>query len=586
MIAAIVPTVLFEAVPHSGAFEKEVADVSERHLLLARNIGLTLERYSVDLKAAFKSLVLNIISGNKLTNTREFLAGLNFRHICVATLKDGKVVDALNEEVVPCPDRIPNARFKYFLEVATPENVAFTPVLAGPKGQPLLYIVWIVGDKLAVGAVYTDYIVGLGKSISFGERGHAAIVDHTGKIIAHPQPKWRQEMKDISKVSAVKRMLNKESGVETFYSPALKDDMIAGFTWVKGAGWGVMIPQPLSELKLRADESQRHAVGGLVLGVLLAVLLSWLMAGYLTTPVLKVVEAAKRFTSGDRDVRVPKSQSSLPREIIELTETMNSMVDAVEQSERNLRDALVFAEHANKSKSEFLANMSHELRTPLNAIIGFSDALAKETFGPTGNSKNLESIISIHDAGNHLLQIIGDILDISKIEAGEAVVEEAEVDAKTSINTCVTMLKTRSQDAAVNVKVDVLEGLPTLCADQRMVKQILINLLSNAVKFTSAGGLVTVSARLNDVLGIEFVVADTGVGIAAENIEKVMQPFGQVAESYKRGHGGTGLGLPICTSLMDLHDGSLTLESEFGKGTSVIISFPPERTIQPESHLG
>jgi PAS domain S-box-containing protein len=237
------------------------------------------------------------------------------------------------------------------------------------------------------------------------------------------------------------------------------------------------------------------------------------------------------------------------------------------------------AEIANRAKSEFLANMSHELRTPLNAIIGFSDMLTHQVFGSLGNSKNHDSASSIHEAGNHLMQIIGDILDISKIEAGEATIEDTNVNMEKCVQGCISMVKARIRGAAIKVDTEIEDHLPDLRADKRHVKQIIINLLSNAIKFTPAGGRITLSAGLNENDCMEIKISDTGVGIDAENISKVMQPFGQVAESQKRSHGGTGLGLPICNSLMKLHGGYLLIESQIDKGTTVTITFPSDRTL-------
>jgi len=238
------------------------------------------------------------------------------------------------------------------------------------------------------------------------------------------------------------------------------------------------------------------------------------------------------------------------------------------------------AELANRAKSEFLANMSHELRTPLNSIIGFSDMIMNEIFGSQSNPRYSDYGTAINVSGTHLLKIISDILDISKIEAGEATVEDTEIDVGKVVSDCITMVEGRTEEVGLDVEAHMPDHLPPLRADERQLKQIVINLLSNATKFTPEGGRVTVSARLDDNSGMKISVTDTGIGIAAEDIPKTLKPFGQVADSHIRNQGGTGLGLPICKSLMELHGGSLDIESELGKGTTVTIRFPPERTVQ------
>jgi len=335
-MAALIPVVFFGVWPHSRAFDNELADVTDRHLLLARNMGAALERYDRDVKTTFRTLTLNMVRGTPLVGTQEILSNLNFRHICVAMIKDGTVVHSLNEDVVPCPKRVPPKRFAIFKEIAEKDKVKFTGVLPGPHGGPLIYVVMIIDDLISVGAIKTDYIVALGKAIAFGKRGHAAIVDHKGKVLAHPLLKWRQTMKDLSAVAPVKRMMNKETGVSVFYSPALKEDMIAGFTWVPGPNWGVMIPQPMSELHARADTVRRYAFGVIIAGVLAAAILSWFFSGYLTRPVLAVVNAAREMAAGVRSVRVPSISKAAPHELKALRETFNAMADANEEAHQKL----------------------------------------------------------------------------------------------------------------------------------------------------------------------------------------------------------------------------------------------------------
>jgi PAS domain S-box-containing protein len=260
-------------------------------------------------------------------------------------------------------------------------------------------------------------------------------------------------------------------------------------------------------------------------------------------------------------------------------------------TERKLAEAEILtskeeADLANRAKSEFLANMSHELRTPLNSILGYSQMLANEFLGPIGDPRYVEYARSINVSGTHLFKIISDILDISKIEAGKATVEDSAVDVGQVMRDCIAMMDVRAQEKKVRIGESTQDDLPSLRADERQVKQIILNLLSNAVKFTPAGGLVTLNASVEDGSCIEVSVRDTGIGISAGNIPKILQPFGQVAESHSRGHEGTGLGLPICNSLMALHGGTMQIESEVGVGTTITLRFPPERTLHIAANHG
>ena len=230
------------------------------------------------------------------------------------------------------------------------------------------------------------------------------------------------------------------------------------------------------------------------------------------------------------------------------------------------------AEAANRSKSEFLANMSHELRTPLNAIIGFSEVMLAQMFGPMGSDKYAEYSRDIHRSGQFLLDVINDILDMSKIEAGRMSLECETLQVDAALDEVMRLITPRAFEGGVTVERQVPQGF-TLWADRRAFKQVLINLLSNAVKFTPEGGRITVSAMAsNGVMAI--AIRDTGIGIPARDIEKLGRPFEQVENQFTKSRGGSGLGLAISKSFVELHGGALTIRSTVGQGTEVTVTFP------------
>jgi signal transduction histidine kinase len=234
------------------------------------------------------------------------------------------------------------------------------------------------------------------------------------------------------------------------------------------------------------------------------------------------------------------------------------------------------AREADQAKSDFLANMSHELRTPLNAIIGFSELFAGEMFGPIG-ARYVDYARDIHASGIHLLSIINDVLDLSKIEAGQRSLSENVVDLYGTAESSLRLVRGRADSGRIRLVNGVPPDLPHVDADERAVKQILLNLLSNAVKFTPEGGRVAVTAEVRSDGSLTVSVDDTGIGMSPKNIPRALAPFSQVDSSLARRHAGTGLGLPLVKSLIELHRGTLELESEEGKGTLATIVFPADR---------
>jgi two-component system, cell cycle sensor histidine kinase PleC len=255
---------------------------------------------------------------------------------------------------------------------------------------------------------------------------------------------------------------------------------------------------------------------------------------------------------------------------IDITERKNA--------ELALRAAKEIAELANRSKTEFLANMSHELRTPLNAIIGFSQVMAGEMLGPMGTAKYIGYARDIAGSAEHLLKIINDILDVSKVEAGKLGLDEEVLDPAKAVRDILRLVEERVRRADLVMELDLEPALPQLRADARKIKQVLLNLATNAIKFSHPGGTVTLGARARGG-EVSLFVQDRGIGMDEAELKTAVTRFGQVASPWSRSQAGTGLGLPLAIGLAELHDAELKIRSRKGNGTTATVTFPMKRTV-------
>jgi signal transduction histidine kinase len=432
-------------------------------------------------------------------------------------------------------------------------------------------------------------------SVDVGKNGQAYVVDGDGYLIIHPDPTRALGKIDLSNLSQVKAVLRagaassgQEPEITVGRDPFFSGKVLTATGSIPTLGWHVFVQQPIGEAFAPLYASILRTAILLIIGVLLAVVASLILARRMVSPIEALQMGTTRVAEGDLEtpieIRTGDELETLAEDFNRMTAQLREsyagleekvqartteLAAALDQLEENRRELETVSTH----KSEFLANMSHELRTPLNAIIGFSEVLHEQMFGEL-NEQQLGYVADVLEAGRHLLSLINDILDLSKIEAGVMQLDLSEVSIPEALRAGITMSGERATRSGIDLGLAVAPGDITVLADERKVRQVVLNLLSNAIKFTPPGGRVEVSARMNDGL-VEVSVTDTGSGIAPEDQDLIFEEFQQAsgADASKR-HEGTGLGLPLSRRFVELHGGRLWVQSEQGVGSTFSFTLP------------
>jgi signal transduction histidine kinase len=416
--------------------------------------------------------------------------------------------------------------------------------------------------------------------IRFGREGRAYVVDGENHLVAHPDIRHVLRKTNLAGLAPVRALSGATDGGANGDSRASSTGenldhvrVLTSRAPVGVAQWSVFVEQPEDEAFAPVYASIVRTVFLFLLGIAFALAAAYFLAKRLSQPILAVQRGAVRLGSGDLQTRIDVNTGD---EVEALANEFNLMAAELQELytglEQKVAEKTAQLEMANRHKSEFLANMSHELRTPLNAVIGFSEALKERMFGEL-NAKQLEYVSDIYASGQHLLSLINDILDLSKVEAGYMSLDIREFDLPAAVKNCCTLIRERAQRQRLNFECAVEPGIASWPGDERKFKQVLLNLLSNAVKFTPAGGSVLLRAKVEDGW-LVVSVRDTGVGISLEDRAAIFKEFHQLRTSATAKHEGTGLGLALSRRLVELHCGTLTVESTPGQGSTFTARFP------------
>ena len=572
LFASVIPVVGLYKWMERTAVQREILYVNENHLIIARNLASTMDRYANDVASVF-NFTTKGLQGFEAVGLSEHLMDFDLRFVALIDGTDS-VVNYANGSGTDVP-RLPEAEQLAelrALSASEPSQTFFSGVMKY-EGVPHIFLVQsLANETFTLAALELGFLQELQDSIEFGELGHSMMVDQNGLVIAHPNAEWQAISKDASKLSVVGQMMAGETGVAIFYSPPMQADMISGFTFVPRTGWGVMVPQPMSELVARAKASESAALTIVLVEVIILATLSWWLSNLIATPIKNVVATAKAVSAGDLGARV-----EVPKDRVAITEaellgkSFNQVLADLESDRNLLASSLDAAYEGVRAKSRFLAVMSHEIRTPMHGLMGILEIMEEGKL-----DDDQRQLLGVgQKAATNMSAILDDVLKLVKLDGHAEPSQNVEFNVKELVVSTIDLFQPLASQKGLLLTSSGLDQ--AMMGDPQMISQILLNLVGNAVKFTDKGS-VHVSFELHGAGSpkpyLSVNVRDTGIGIPSNMQATIFDEFVQVDSDLSREQEGTGLGLAISTRLATALNGRITLESTPDDGSCFQLIVP------------
>lgn len=557
---------------YKTAFETELNMVRDKHLVIAENLSASFSRYVQDVSVVFQAETADLAVDATNPATIPMLSNFDILRVLLVTPAGAVTSAAVGEGDYPAslPDRDVLVELRRATIDAGP-GVHFSGIQTIDDMK--VFLISSIRDDgvMAVGYLSTDYVKQMQKQIAFGDRGHSAIFDQFGRVIAHPSAEAEKNSADQSKLSVVKEMLAGRTGVTGFFSPVMKADMVAGYTFVPETGWGVMVPQPVMEISSAVNGNLKYSYLIAALTAIVLSMLGWWLAEKISDPIERFKAFAQRVADGRFGVPLPVDRMP-SAEFASLSAALNSMASQVEDSARAMQIGRATAEEASRSKSVFLAMMSHEMRTPLNGVIGLLTVCEDMT-----QEQKLRSLLGMAQRSAHSLSHLTDeVMTFSSLEHGRLSVIEEPVDLKEVIGDVTQNFAADAEAQGVTLVTPLDISTTPFRSDSRRLRQIMSNLLGNGIKYSNSGTVelkVSLSSdKANPALHIE--VRDQGIGIAPQHIPLIFDDFYQVESSHSRRYDGLGIGLALTRRIVDLMGGTINCSSTLGKGSIFTVVLP------------